>query len=102
MIAGGLIQATMGVEAAQRDLEDIAPPLSAQGDELEEPGEQRDPFTVGERTAVPVQAGDEGTKRGGVRGARTRRAAGPAARASPAGRRRPRARPTTPTRWSTG
>ena len=29
MIVGGVIQATMGVEAAQRDLEDIAPPLSA-------------------------------------------------------------------------
>src|SRR4051812_6822405 len=67
MIAGGLIQATMGVEAAQRDLEDIAPPLSAQGEELEEPGEQRDPFTVGETTGVPFQAGDEVTKRGGVR-----------------------------------
>ena len=29
MIVGGIIQATMGVEAARRDLEDIAPPLSA-------------------------------------------------------------------------
>src|SRR3712207_9293308 len=29
MIVGGIIQATKGVEAAQRDLEDIAPPLSA-------------------------------------------------------------------------
>jgi hypothetical protein len=36
----------MGVEAAGRDLEDIAPPLSAAGDELEEPGEQADPYTV--------------------------------------------------------
>src|ERR671926_161170 len=36
MIVGGIIQATMGVEAAQRDLEDIAPPLSVQGEELEE------------------------------------------------------------------
>jgi MFS family permease len=42
----GLIQATMGVEAARRDLEDIAPPLSAAGEELEEPGEQADPYTV--------------------------------------------------------
>lgn len=33
----------MGVEAAQRDLEDIAPPLSVQADELEEPGEEADP-----------------------------------------------------------
>jgi MFS family permease len=46
MIAGGIIQATMGVEAAGRDLEDIAPPLSAQGEELEEAGEQADPYTV--------------------------------------------------------
>jgi MFS family permease len=46
MIVGGLIQATMGVEAARRDLEDIAPPLSAQGEALEEPGEQADPYTV--------------------------------------------------------
>jgi MFS family permease len=47
MIAGGVIQATMGVEAAQRDLEDIAPPLSATEEELEEPGEEADPYTVG-------------------------------------------------------
>jgi hypothetical protein len=37
MIIGGVIQATMGVEAAQRDLEDIAPPLSAMEAELDEP-----------------------------------------------------------------
>jgi hypothetical protein len=36
----------MGVEAARRDLEDIAPPLSAAGDELEEPGEHADPYTL--------------------------------------------------------
>jgi MFS family permease len=47
MIVGGIIQATMGVEAAQRDLEDIAPPLSATEDELEEPGEEADPYTLG-------------------------------------------------------
>jgi hypothetical protein len=47
MIAGGIIQALMGVEAAQRDLEDIAPPLSAREAELEEPGEEADPYTVG-------------------------------------------------------
>jgi MFS family permease len=47
MIAGGIIQATMGVEAAQRDLEDIAPPLSVADEELEEPGEEADPYTVG-------------------------------------------------------
>jgi hypothetical protein len=47
MIAGGIVQATMGVEAARRDLEDIAPPLSATGEELEDPGEEADRFTVG-------------------------------------------------------
>jgi MFS family permease len=47
MIVGGVIQATMGVESAQRDLEDIAPPMSVTSDELEEPGEEADPFTVG-------------------------------------------------------
>jgi MFS family permease len=47
MIVGGVVQATMGVEAAQRDLEDIAPPLSAQAAELDEPGEEADPFTHG-------------------------------------------------------
>jgi MFS family permease len=47
MIIGGIIQATMGVEAAQRDLEDIAPPLSATEAELDEPGEEADPYTLG-------------------------------------------------------
>jgi MFS family permease len=46
MIVGGVIQAAMGVEAAGRDLEDIAPPLSATQDELEEPGEAADPYTL--------------------------------------------------------
>ena len=47
MIFGGVVQATMGVEAAQRDLEDIAPPISATDDELDEPGEETDPYTAG-------------------------------------------------------
>jgi MFS family permease len=47
MIFGGVMQAVMGVEAAGRDLEDIAPPLSATTDELSEPGEEADPFTLG-------------------------------------------------------
>jgi MFS family permease len=47
MILGGVIQATMGVESAQRDLEDIAPPMSVTSEELDEPGEEADPFTVG-------------------------------------------------------
>jgi MFS family permease len=46
MIVGGVIQALMGVEAAGRDLEDIAPPLSATADELDEPGEEADPYTL--------------------------------------------------------
>jgi MFS family permease len=58
MIVGGIIQAVMGVEAAGRDLEDIAPPLSAAGDELEEPGEVADPYTVaaedGRRQQTPA------------------------------------------------
>jgi MFS family permease len=68
MIIGGVVQATMGVEAAQRDLEDIAPPLSASGEELDEPGEQQDPYTVDESTGVPFQSGGgDVTERGGVR-----------------------------------
>jgi hypothetical protein len=47
MIVGGVIQATMGVEAARRALEDIAPPLSATEEELAEPGEEADPYTLG-------------------------------------------------------
>jgi MFS family permease len=47
MIFGGVVQALMGVEAAGRDLEDIAPPLSATTDELDEPGEEADPYTLG-------------------------------------------------------
>jgi MFS family permease len=47
MIVGGIIQALMGVEAAGRDLEDIAPPLSAAEAELEEPGEEADEYTLG-------------------------------------------------------
>src|SRR4051812_25075359 len=58
MIAGGVIQAVMGVEAAGRDLEDIAPPLSAQGDELEEAGEEADPFTVGRDQGRRAPAAD--------------------------------------------
>ena len=43
MIAGGIIQA-IGVEAAGRDLEDIAPPLPATEAELDEPGEEADEY----------------------------------------------------------
>jgi MFS family permease len=69
MIIGGVVQALMGVEAAGRDLEDIAPPLSAQQEELEEPGEEADPYTIGrddgERRFTRDTA--EGTTQGGDR-----------------------------------
>src|SRR4051794_35138133 len=58
MIAGGVIQALMGVEAAGRDLEDIAPPLSAQGEQLEEPAEAADPHTVRAEQGRRAPAGD--------------------------------------------
>jgi hypothetical protein len=58
MILGGIIQATMGVEAAQRDLEDIAPPLSAQAAELSEPGEEADPYTLGRDQARGARHAD--------------------------------------------
>ena len=55
----------MGVEAAGRDLEDIAPPLSATQEELEEPGEAADPYTLdrGEGrfqrgSGIPTSGGD--------------------------------------------
>src|SRR3954462_11569585 len=57
MIVGGVIQAVMGVESAGRDLEDIAPPLSATGDELDEPGEQADPYTVAPEEGRAASAG---------------------------------------------
>jgi MFS family permease len=61
MIGAGLIQLTMGVEAAGRDLEDIAKPLSAEDEELEEPGEEADPLTLGRgqwrsRRAAPEES----------------------------------------------
>jgi MFS family permease len=62
MIGAGIVQAVMGVEAAQRDLEDIAPPLSATSDELDEPGEEADPFTIGReepRKTPPTRHGGE-------------------------------------------
>jgi MFS family permease len=66
MIFGGAIQALMGVEAAQRDLEDIAPPLSAVGEEIEEPGEEADRLTVGrEEESRQVGPGTERPAPGG-------------------------------------
>ncbi|MGH2816036.1 MAG: MFS transporter, partial [Actinomycetota bacterium] len=45
MIAAGLVEAAIGVEAAGRELEDIAPPLSAQEAERERDGQ--DSWTIG-------------------------------------------------------
>jgi MFS family permease len=66
MIAGGVIQAVMGVEAAQRDLEDIAPPLSATQEELDEPGEEADPYTL-DRGQGRFARGEKPTRTGGER-----------------------------------
>jgi hypothetical protein len=66
MIAGGVIQATMGVEAAGRDLEDIAPPLSATGDELDEPAEAADPYTLAPEEGREASAGSPRFEREGA------------------------------------
>jgi MFS family permease len=63
MIVGGIIQAMMGVEAARRDLEDIAPPLSATGEALEEPGEAADPYTLAPEEGRRQPARGEGAPR---------------------------------------
>jgi MFS family permease len=63
MIGAGIVQAIMGVEAAQRDLEDIAPPLSAQEAELEEPGEEADPHTIGREEPRTADAETTGAGR---------------------------------------
>jgi MFS family permease len=68
MIVGGIIQATMGVEAARRDLEDIAPPLSATGDALDEPGEQADPYTLAPEEGRKATAGSPRFEREGAPG----------------------------------
>ncbi len=47
MIAAGLVEVGLGVEAAGRELEDIAAPLSAQEAEEQETAEAADPLTVG-------------------------------------------------------
>src|SRR5947209_2105532 len=47
MIAAGLVEVGLGVEAAGRELEDIAAPLSAQDAEAEDTAEAGDPLTVG-------------------------------------------------------
>ena len=67
MIIGGVIQALMGVEAAGRDLEDIAPPLSAAQEPLDEPGEQADPYTTDERAGRFDREAPQRTTHGGDR-----------------------------------
>ncbi|MBV9423423.1 MAG: MFS transporter [Solirubrobacterales bacterium] len=47
MIASGLVEVALGVEAAGRELEDIAAPLSAQEAEEQETAEAADELTVG-------------------------------------------------------
>jgi hypothetical protein len=48
MIAAGIVQAVLGIEAARRDLEDIAKPLSAEAVEDDEV-EQREPLPAARR-----------------------------------------------------
>jgi hypothetical protein len=47
------------------DLEDIAPPLSAQEAELQEPGEERDPYTIGREDERGTPHADRGATRTG-------------------------------------
>ena len=55
MIAGGVVEALIGVEAAGRELEDIAAPLSAREAD-KELGESHDEFTLGrEQRVVPLR-----------------------------------------------
>jgi MFS family permease len=58
MIAAGVIEMTMGVEAAGRELEEIAKPLSAADEELAEPGEEADELTVGRDETRSKLAGE--------------------------------------------
>ena len=61
MVAAGVVELLIGVEAAGRDLEDIAAPLTAVEEEekeevkvgpgAEEPGEEADRLTVGDDEA---------------------------------------------------
>ena len=55
MIAAGIVQAVLGVEAARRDLEDIAKPLSAEAAEGEEARAARPPAR--RRRFGPSEAG---------------------------------------------
>ena len=64
MIAAGLVELAIGVEAAQRELEDIAPPLSAQEAEREREGQ--DSYTIGrgDRFIPNLRSGADGRQVG--------------------------------------
>ena len=64
MIAAGLVELAIGVEAAERELEDIAPPLSAQ--EAEREGEGQDSYTIGrgDRFIPNLRSGADGRQVG--------------------------------------
>ena len=54
-VVAGLVEAAVGVEAAGRELEDIAEPLSAREARHRDPGESQDKFTYGrEQRRVPA------------------------------------------------
>jgi MFS family permease len=61
MIVAGIIQALLGIEAARRDLEDIATPLSAEAAEGDEPAdgdcERAAPSPARRRRFGPSEAG---------------------------------------------
>jgi hypothetical protein len=64
MILAGLVEIALGVEAAQKSLEDIAEPLSAEDAKREEAGD-REAAGEGAPAAEPVGAGVAGGTRGG-------------------------------------
>jgi MFS family permease len=66
MIAAGLVELAIGVEAAQRELEDIAPPLSAQEAEREREGQDAWTIGRGERFIPNVRSGLDGRQVGDV------------------------------------
>jgi CBS domain-containing protein len=66
MIAAGLVELAIGVEAAQRELEDIAPPLSAQEAEREREGQDTWTIGRGERFIPNVRSGLDGRQVGDV------------------------------------
>ena len=101
MIVAGIIQALIGVEAARKNLEDIAPPLSAEAAEEEAPKPaarrrrlraERGRHVLLAGPAVLHARARRGHRRGG-RGAGRRAARGGRRRARPQDARRPRQLP---------